>query len=176
MRRVFGLTFVLAAGITSAAFGQGQTPAKRRVAVFDFDNAVARGGLNIAGMQTNAPNLGKAVADLLINRLVQDGSVSVIERSAIDKLLSEQNLSNSDRTDPTTAAKLGRILGVDAIILGSITKYDYADKTTGGGGGGFGGFGRGSMNTKHDITAQVQVSARIVSPDTAEVMAVSQGL
>ena len=126
-------------------------------------------------VEMNAPNLGKAAADLLITKLVQDGYVSVIERNAIDKLLAEQNLTNSDRTDPVTAAKLGRVLGVDAIILGTITHYDYADKTTGGGGPRFGGFGGYSTKTKHDINAKVQISTRLVSPDTAEVLSVSQG-
>jgi hypothetical protein len=31
------------------------------------------------------------------------------------------------------------------------------------------------MKTKHDINAKVQISTRLVSPDTAEVLAVSQG-
>jgi curli biogenesis system outer membrane secretion channel CsgG len=31
------------------------------------------------------------------------------------------------------------------------------------------------MKTKHDISARVQISTRLVSPDTAEVLAVSQG-
>jgi len=116
------------------------------------------------------------VADLVVAKLVKDDLVSVIERSAIATLLAEQNLTNSDRTDPQTAAKLGRILGVDAIILGSITHYDYDDKTTGGGGSPLGGFGRSSMSTKHDIKAHVQVTARLVSPDTAEVLAVADGV
>jgi hypothetical protein len=124
-------------------------------------------------MQT--PDLGKAAANLLITKLVQDGSVTVVERNAMDKLLAEQNFSNSERADPVTAAKLGRILGVDAIILGTITRYDYSDTTTGGGGARFGGFGGASMKTKHDINARVQISTRLISPDTAEVLAVSQG-
>src|SRR4051812_32209237 len=142
----------------AAAQAWGQTPQKRRVAVFDFDNAAVQ-GVSVAFMTMSAPNLGKAAADLLVNKLVQDDRVSVIERSAIDKLLAEQNLSNSDRSDPVTAAKLGRVLGVDAIILGSITHYDYEDNTTGGGRSRFGGFGGGSMNTKHDITAKVQITS-----------------
>src|ERR1700722_6460996 len=92
----------------------GQAPPKKRVAIFDFDNAAVQGGIKLPYVETNTPNLGKAAADLLITKLVQDGTVSVIERSAIDKLLAEQNFSNSDRTDPITAAKLGRVLGVDA--------------------------------------------------------------
>jgi curli production assembly/transport component CsgG len=31
------------------------------------------------------------------------------------------------------------------------------------------------MKTKHDISARVQISTRLISPDTAEVLAVSQG-
>ena len=154
----------------------GQAPQKKRVAVFDFDNAAVQGGMRLPFAETNAPNLGKAAADLLIVKLVQQGDVSVIERNAIDKLLAEQNFSNTDRTDPVTAAKLGKILGVDTIILGTITHYDYADKTTGGRGASrFGGFGGSAMKTKHDINAKVQISTRLVSPDTAEVLAVSQG-
>jgi curli biogenesis system outer membrane secretion channel CsgG len=172
MRAVAWVT-ILALGTVS---GWGQDPQKKRVAVFDFDNAAVQGGIKFPFAEANAPNLGKAATDLLITKLVQDGNVSVIERSAIDKLLAEQNFTNSDRTDPITAAKLGRVLGVDAIILGTITRYDYADKTTGGGGGArFGGFGGSSMKTKHDINAKVQISTRLVSPDTAEVLTVSQG-
>src|SRR6202008_4694677 len=143
MRSVVMWVTILALGAVSA-WGQG--PPKKRVAVFDFDNAAVQGGMKLPFVEMNPPNLGKAAADMLITKLVQDGKVRVIERNAIDKLLAEQNLSNSDRTDPLTAAKLGRVLGVDAIILGTITRYDYIDTTTGGGGGArFGGFGGSSM-------------------------------
>jgi curli biogenesis system outer membrane secretion channel CsgG len=151
-----------------------QTPQQqRRVAVFDFDNAAVQGGVSNPFFQASVPNLGKAAADLLITKLVEDGKVRVIERSEIDKLLAEQNLSNSEHTDPQTAAKLGKVLGVDAIILGTITRYDYADNMTGG--GGYHYFGGASTKTKHDITAKVEINTRLVSPDTAEVLAVSKG-
>jgi curli biogenesis system outer membrane secretion channel CsgG len=170
--RAVAWVMLLAVGTVS---GWGQSPQKKRVAVFDFDNAAVQAGITFPFAETNAPNLGKAAADLLITKLVQDGNLSVLERNAIDKLLAEQDFSNTNRTDPATAAKLGRVLGVDTIILGTITHYDYVDKTTGGGGARFGGFGGSSMKTKHDINARVQISIRLVSPDTAEVLAVSQG-
>jgi len=117
--RTFGLAVLYTAG---ALFGQ--TPPAKRVAIFDFENTGSQ-GVTSPFFQTAAPNFGKAVADLLVNRLVKNASVVVIERSALDKVLGEQNLSNSDRTNAATAAKIGRILGVDAIILGSITKNDF---------------------------------------------------
>ncbi len=165
----------LASFFMAAAIASGQPPAKKRVAIFDFEKAAGPAGISSPFFQMNTPKVGKAVADLLINRLVQDGTVTVVERSAIDKLLAEQDFSNTDRTDPLTAAKLGRILGVDAIVLGSITHYDYEDKITGGGGSRF-GIGGSSTKVKHDIKALVQINARIISPDTAEILSVSQGI
>ncbi|MBV9340944.1 MAG: curli production assembly protein CsgG [Acidobacteria bacterium] len=173
------LVILVLASASLAAWSQApqsQASQKKRVAVFDFDNAAAQGGLTLPFFQTKGPDLGKAAAELLITKLVQDGNASVIERNAIDKLLAEQNLTNSDRTDPLTAAKLGRVLGVDAIILGTITHYDYDDKITGGGGARFGGFAGSSMKLKHDIKAKVIITTRLVSPDSAEVLMVSEGL
>ncbi|HYK35703.1 CsgG/HfaB family protein [Alloacidobacterium sp.] len=165
------LIFIISAALVAAAFAE-DTPAKKRVAVLDFDNAaVSTTSIGVVGTNiTYGTNLGKTAADLLVNRLVQDGGCSVIERTALDKLLSEQDFSNSNRADPVTAAKLGRILGVDAIILGSITRYDYNDKMR----------GRhaypvvGVTAPKYDVSASVQISARIVSSETAEVLAVAQ--
>ena len=178
LRAVFTpvLIAVLAIGLVFPALAQVQP--KKRVAVFDFDNATVQTQTAIPffTQTTNTGVLGKAVADLIVTRLVQDSACSVIERTALDKLLEEQNLSNSNRTDPLTAAKLGRVLGVDAIILGSITHYDRETKVKGGGGAAWAplGIGRGGMTSKHDVRGLVQISARVVSPDTAEVLAVAQ--
>lgn len=161
--------------VLGAVASFAQAPAKKRVAIFDFDKAAATAGISSPFFQTNTPDVGKAVADLLITRLVQDGAMTVVERNAIDKLLAEQQFSNSDRSDPLTAAKLGRILGVDAIVLGSVTHYDLEDKIVGGGSNRF-ALGGGSTKLKHDYKALVQINARLISPDTAEVLAVSQGV
>jgi curli biogenesis system outer membrane secretion channel CsgG len=158
----------------AAALTLAQAPPKKRIAIFDFENA-AGGAVSGVFFSTSGPNTGKAVANLLISHLVRNANITVIERAAIDKLIAEQNLTNSDRTDPLTAAKLGRILGVDAIILGAITQNDFEDKVSGGGGARLGGFGGYSMSTKHDYKARVKINARIVSPDTAEVLTVSEG-
>jgi curli biogenesis system outer membrane secretion channel CsgG len=165
----------LAALAAALCFAQPAATVKKRIAIFDFENAAATGAVSSMFFSSAAPNTGKAVANLLINRLVQNANVTIIERAAIDKLIAEQNLSNSDRTDPLTAAKLGRILGVDAIVLGAITQNDFEDKVNGGGGSRFGGLGGYSSSTKHDYKARVKINARIVSPDTAEVLTVSEG-
>ena len=89
-------------------------------------------------------DVGKGVTDLLVSYLVKDGSYSVIERKALDKILAEQNFSNSDRADADSAAKIGKLLGVDAIIVGSITQFGNDTKNTGVGGVGAGRASSGS--------------------------------
>jgi curli biogenesis system outer membrane secretion channel CsgG len=172
--RRYGFVFFLLSLASSVAWSQGT--AKRRVAVFDFSNAAIQGGINSPYLQTDTADIGKAISELLVIKLVQDGKVRVVERAAIDKILSEQNLSNSDRADPLTAAKLGKLLGVDAIILGAITHYDYDEKLKGYVGGGRRRRGTAPPQAKYDMTAKLQISARLVSSDTAEVLAVSEGL
>jgi hypothetical protein len=55
----------------------------------------------VAGIFGQDVDIGKGISDLLVTYLVKDGSYSVIERKALDKILAEQNFSNSDRANPT---------------------------------------------------------------------------
>ncbi len=166
------------APVETAATPQAAVPApaprKKRVAVFDFDYATVR--TNSAALFGTDIDIGKGISDLLVKNLVADGTYSVIERKALDKILAEQNFSNSDRANPTSAAKVGKLLGVDAIIVGSITQFGNETKNTkiGGIGGGFGGFGIGGFGHKNS-KAIVQLDARIVNIDTAEILGVAEG-
>src|SRR5688572_15052669 len=125
-----------------AAHAQGEQR-KKRVAVFDFDYGTVR--THSAALFGSDVDIGKGISDLLVKHLVKDGSYSVIERKALDKILAEQNFSNSDRANPTSAAQIGKLLGVDAIIIGSITQFggENKDQKVGGGGGGLGRLGFG---------------------------------
>ena len=152
----------------------GNAQQKKRVAVLDFEYGTVQNWVtNIFG--TNL-DVGKGVSDLLVERLLNTGQYSLIERSALDKVLKEQNFSNSDRADSTSAAKIGAVLGVDAIITGSITQFGSDDKSTGLGGFGrtFGGFGMGNVKIKN-AKAVVGVSARIIDVNTAEILAAVTG-
>ena len=147
---------------------------KKRIAVFDFDFATVQSA-SAAAFGQNI-DVGKGISDLLVKYLVQDGTYSIIERKALDKVLAEQNFSNSDRANPASAAKLGKLLGVDAIVVGSVTQFGNETKNTkvGGGGGGWGGFGVGGFGHKNS-KAIVNVDARVVDIDTAEILGVASG-
>ncbi|HXU20974.1 MAG TPA: CsgG/HfaB family protein [Verrucomicrobiae bacterium] len=162
---------------TTAAAAPGATAPqgrKKRIAVFDFDYATVQTASS-AAFGTNV-DVGKGITDLLVKYLVQDGTYSVIERQALDKIMAEQNFSNSDRANPTSAAKLGKLLGVDAIIVGAVTQFgnDTKNQNIGGGGGNWGGFGVGGFSHKK-TKAIVNIDARIVDIDTAEILGVAEG-
>jgi curli biogenesis system outer membrane secretion channel CsgG len=149
---------------------------KKRVAVLNFEYGTVRS--NTQAIFGTDQDVGKGISDMLVQKLVQDGKYSVIERNALDKVLGEQNFSNSDRADASTAAKIGRILGVDAIIIGSITQFGRDDQHTNIGGGGYGGYGSklgiGGIGTKKS-KAVVGITARLVNTTTGEILAAVTG-
>ncbi len=161
------ITLILLAGITFTASAQQ----KKRIAVLDFDYATVYSDVGyIFGSNVD---VGKGIADLLVTKLVQGGQYSVIERKQLDKIMAEQNLGASGRIDEATAAQIGKILGVDALIMGSIHSFGRDDKNRGGGAGVsvpvpiFGGVKLGSKKAK----AQVGINFRMVATDTAEIFA-----
>src|SRR5882757_3377589 len=121
-------------------------------------------------------DIGKGISDMLVDKLTNDGTYRVIERNAIQKVLSEQNFSNSDRVDPSSAAKIGKILGVDAIITGDITQFgrDDQNKNFGGIAGGYTGMALGRLGSSKS-KAVVAITARLIDANTGEVLASAQG-
>ncbi len=173
MRPRITALFIVAALLTSAALGQ----AKKRVAVLDFDYGTVYS--NVSAIFGTNVDVGKGLNDMLVDRLVNDGKYSVIERKALDKIMAEQNFSNSDRADPSSAAKIGKLLGVNAIIVGSITQFGRDDKSTGVGGGAIAShvpFIGGGGVRKSEGKAVVQITARLVDVNTGEILASAQGL
>lgn len=161
------IVFVLGCSFTTVA----QT-ARKRVAVLDFEYATVYGSVDaIFGTRVD---VGKGIRDLLIDRLVQSGSFSVIERGAVEKILAEQNFGASGRVDTSTAAQIGKILGVDVLILGSITTFGRDDTSKKK--GGLGGIVVpvpiiGGIGVKKDkAKAVVGINFRMVATDTAEIL------
>jgi curli biogenesis system outer membrane secretion channel CsgG len=159
---------------TIPASSQDAPKRRPRIAVLDFDYGTVQTA-SAALFGTNV-DVGKGIVDLLVTGLVKDGTYSIIERKALDKILAEQNFSNSDRADPSSAAKIGKLLGVDAIIEGSITEFGNETKKTnlGGGGGNWHGFGVGGFGHSNS-KANVAITARIINIDTGEILAAADG-
>src|ERR1700674_5463161 len=94
---------------------------KKRVAVMNFDYATVQS--YVSSIFGSNQDIGKGIADMLVDQLVNGGTLSVIERKQLDKIIAEQNFSNSDRADPNSAANFCRVLGLDAIIVVPITQF-----------------------------------------------------
>lgn len=145
--------------------------AKKRVALFDFEFGTVHRWWSWDW------DIGKGIADMVVTNLVRDGTYSVVERKQLDKILQEQNFTASDRANPATAARIGKVLGVNAIVIGSITQFGFETKKMGVGGvtGRLGGrFGLGGVGTQKS-NATVVVDARVVDTETAEILVVASG-
>ncbi len=78
------------------------------VAVLPFENKGA------------SRDLGEIILDKMITVLWNQDRFKVMERAALNQVLAEQSLGQSGIVDATTAAEIGKGIGVDAIIIGSV--------------------------------------------------------
>ena len=112
LKLIAGLVGALAVvGMAGSAEAQGSK--RPLIAVMDFDYGTID---NWWGQY----DIGKGMADQVVNALLEDGSFRVIERKKLDTVLAEQDFAQSDRADPSAAkmAKMGKVLGVKYILAG----------------------------------------------------------
>jgi curli biogenesis system outer membrane secretion channel CsgG len=149
--------FVAAVTLVALAAGPvAAQQAKPRVAVMNFANN--------STWTYWGENLGRAVADELVTQLVKSGQFTVVERAQLDAILAEQQLGASGAVQASTAAKIGKILGVAAILTGSITQFSVQRTSVG-----FRGIGGSYSN------AESKLDVRLIDTTTAEVFAVAEG-
>lgn len=61
--------------------------------------------------------------DIFVKHLLNRG-YQLVERTRLEAVMREQQLSVTGALSPTTAKNLGQILGVDAVVIGHITTYE----------------------------------------------------
>lgn len=90
---------------------------------------------------------------------------TVIERDQLEKVLKEQRLSLSGAIDESSAAEVGRLLGLDVIIMGNVT-YSSVDEK------GSSLLGLASSSGSNCLTRKVNASGtmKMVSVETAQVV------
>lgn len=162
-----GLAAALALVVAMPAGAQAKSK-RTAVAVMDFDYGT------VAYHWWGDYDIGKGMADQVVDALVNDGTFRVIERKKLDTVLAEQDFARSDRADPSAAklSKVGKVLGVRFIIAGSITKFGGEEKNYGGGGllkGKLGGLGLKKAKT------EVTLTARMIDTTTGEIMLSAKG-
>ena len=170
MRKVMGTLAmgIAVLGLAGSVWAQGAKVEKIPVAVKDFDYGTV--GYHWWGNY----DIGKGMADQVVDALVNDMTFRVIERKKLDTVLAEQDFARSDRADPSAAklAKVGKVLGVKYIIAGSITKFGGEEKNYGGGMLGRGKLGGlGLKKAKTEVT----LTARLIDATTGEILMSAKG-
>ena len=77
--------------------------------------------MNFSGGEVLEERLRIRMADALVTSLVQAGRFDVVERERLDLVMTEQNLTQTGRVDPATAARVGKILGAELVVFGLVT-------------------------------------------------------
>ena len=90
------------------AQGQQDVPT---VAVMDFNAfMMGEGGASV--------NLGKAISAMLVTEFSGRDGMRIVERQQLNDLIREQDLAVSGRIDDAVAVELGKLLGVQYVLLG----------------------------------------------------------
>ncbi|MDD5302533.1 MAG: FlgO family outer membrane protein [Elusimicrobia bacterium] len=105
----------------------------KRVAVVPF-----------TGPRGSASFSGAIVSERLVIQILARGELDLVERRLLDKILEEQRLGVFGIMDQDTVKTLGKVLGVDAILTGTIVEL------------------------KGD---RVEINARLIHTETAQVLA-----
>jgi len=135
--------------------GMGFSKELPRVAVIGFDSTAPGYIWHINS------ELSKAATDLMINALIKTEGFRVFERIKLDAILEEQDFQvYSGRVDPSTAVKIGKMLGVDLIVTGSVTSIVYQKS---------GGIKLGPVSLKKS-SASVTITVRAINVTTGEII------
>jgi len=105
--------------------------AKKTVAVMDFNT-----------LDGNVTMLGRFVSEELITKLFETERFKVIERSLLEKALEELKFNTTDLVDPTIAKQVGKVVGADAIVTGTLS----------------------------DLVQSVKINARVIMVESGEVI------
>lgn len=100
--------------IVFLAFSNLGAETKPSVAVLDFESLGTE------------DYLGKAVAEIIRTTLVSNKNYLIVERAQISKALSEQKFQQSGIIDDKSAVEIGKVLGADLIIVGSVVRIGNA--------------------------------------------------
>jgi tetratricopeptide (TPR) repeat protein len=78
--------------------------------------------LRFSGTDSTLRPLERGIADLVITDLGRISRLTIVERDRLQALLDEMRLSESDRADPNTAIRTGRLIRAGRVVQGSIVQ------------------------------------------------------
>jgi len=130
------------------------TGPKKRVGIFEFENK-SRYGRN---------RLSNAAVDVLYTELQQADVFVLYERADLDELDKEFDLIDSGHVNLDTAAQAGRLVGVQAVVVGTISQFGIWEEAKDYG-----------VYQKKMIIAEATVDVRVVNVTTGKVIFADSG-
>jgi fibronectin type 3 domain-containing protein len=104
---------------------QGGTVASARGNAFVSPKARDKVYQKVAVMPFRAPVdlVGASIADMVATEILKTYKYELIERSQIEQILQEQSLGMKGVTESALAMQVGKILGVQGVIVGTVPEY-----------------------------------------------------
>ena len=127
---------------------------KLRVGIVDFVNKTSYG----------ADRLGTSASDILTTELFKTGAFILVERAQLRQVLGEQALGQTGAVNPETAAQAGKVLGLNALVTGSISEFGVST----------GGSDYGVYKEKVQ-KAKCAVDVRVVDASTGQLLFADSG-
>lgn len=90
---------------------------------------------------------GSVISERLTIKMINSHKFEIIERSVLDKVMTELKLQSTGMIDASSAQRLGKVLGVEAIITGTLVEMQ---------------------------AGQIEVNARLIKTETAQAIGASQ--
>jgi len=129
-RYILGSTLVvlllLFAGVPAVSWCQPNVELKKKVVVFAFSD-----DLTHSARTWNRMTAGEGVSEMIITELVKSGKYRVIERDQIANMLAEKGIELEGDADNRAISDLGRALGAEIGIYGTITEFGTQSGKTG---------------------------------------------
>jgi curli biogenesis system outer membrane secretion channel CsgG len=123
---IIALTAMLSLTLLTATSAQAKKKAAEKpekephtvsIAVFNFSDA-----------GTQAPGVGRAVAEMLIGRLAGDKVFRIFERDRLNEIMEEQNRSNPSDNEGNSL-RAGRTAGVQFMLLGKVSEFGISNNS-----------------------------------------------
>jgi curli biogenesis system outer membrane secretion channel CsgG len=89
----------------------------KKIAVVEFSN------------YSGKRDAGRIIADRIEQQMVNRSDYEVISRMQLKQILREHRLSAKGVLSPSTARRIGKLAGVDALVVGNVEKYELKTRS-----------------------------------------------
>lgn len=160
---------------------------KARVGVLDFSESAFRmqtaqvpvgspagyGQVTTTTVPITPPSeFARGMTELVTTALIETGRFVVLERSALEQVIGEQDLRGSTRVTAETSQGEGTLLGAQVLIAGDITGFTYERSTVGGR---LTNVIKGLSASAERVSAEVVIDLRLIDAGTGQVLVSSGG-